>query len=71
MSIDASAMPWWGWLLCGVGGGIVAVIASRIVHITKDGKLAIAWWLFSILTGLGGLIAFVVGLIGCVKWAWS
>jgi hypothetical protein len=64
-------MPWWGWLLCGGGGGIAALIASRIVDITENGMLAIAWWLVSMLAGIGGLVSFVVGLVGFAKWAWS
>jgi hypothetical protein len=70
MPVDASAMPWWGWLLCGGGGGIIALIASRIVDITKNGMLAIAWWLLSMLAGLGGLVSFVVGVVGFTKWVW-
>jgi hypothetical protein len=71
MPLDASAIPWWGWLLCGGGSGIIALIASRIVDITKNGMLAIAWWLVSMLAGLGGLVSFVVGVVGFAKWVWS
>ena len=71
MPIDTSTTPWWEWLLCGAGGGIAALIASRIVDITENGMLAIAWWLVSLLAGLGGLVSFVVGLVGFAKWVWS
>jgi hypothetical protein len=71
MLINASALPWWGCLLCGVGAGIAALTAFRIVDITEDGAWAMAWWLVGIVAGLGGLISFALGLVRFAKWAWS
>jgi hypothetical protein len=71
MSIEIAGMPWWGWLLCGAGGGIGTLMTSRIVRNTKDGKWAFTYWLVSILAGIGGFICFVIGLVGLTKWALS
>ena len=71
MPIDPSALPWWGWLVCGVGGGMATLITSRIAAATKDGMWAMVWWLAGIMTGLVGIISFVIGVVRFAKWAWS
>jgi hypothetical protein len=70
MLISQAPLPWWGWLLCGMGGGIAALTASKIVDITEDGAWAMAWWLVGIMAGLGGCISFVIGLVRFAKWVW-
>lgn len=62
MPIDLS-LAWWEWLLCGVGGGIVSRIGFRITRITSNGARALAWWFASIVVGLVGLVAFIVGIV--------
>jgi hypothetical protein len=71
MPVDPSPLPWWEWLLWGLGGGIGAMIASGIVNKTKDGAWAMAWWVTAIIAGAGGVISFVIGLVRFAQWAWK
>jgi hypothetical protein len=71
MPVDSSALPWWGWLLSGVGCGIASLAASRTVDNTENGAWAMAWWLVGIIAGLGSLISFAIGVFRFAKWAWS
>jgi hypothetical protein len=74
MPIDPSALPWWGWLLCGVVGIVIAVVAALYGFIADDSKNrwdGVFWRVFGALAGFGGIIALAIGLIRFVKWAWS
>ncbi len=71
--ISPSDLPWWGWLLCGIVGIAVALF-SAISADTEDYFGAWTWLLcclIALVTGLGGLLAFAVGLIRFVKWVWG
>ena len=67
MPIDPSFLPWWGWLLCGVVGMAIAAVAALMT----TGRAWFLAWLIGMVAGLGGFIAFAVGLIRFVRWAWS
>jgi|HubBroStandDraft_4_1064222.scaffolds.fasta_scaffold3657226_1 hypothetical protein len=67
MPIRPSDLPWWGWLLCAVGAGIVSVVCY-MSHEEGDG----GWMAFvvSIVGAVATLLLFVIGLVRFVKWAW-
>jgi hypothetical protein len=70
MPIGPSPLSWGGWLLWSVGGGMGAMIASRIVHKTKNGAWALAWWFIAVMAGIGGVVCFVIGLVRFAQWVW-
>ena len=68
MPISPSDLPWWGWLLCAVGAGIVSVVCY-VLHEESDGG-----WL-TLVVGIVGVVATFVsaalGIVRFVKWAWA
>ena len=75
MPVDPTALPWWGWLLCGVVGVVIALIAAFYASAADfaDFHHAADWtvWFVGMVAGLSGLIAFAIGLVRFVKWAWG
>jgi hypothetical protein len=72
MLIDPSVLPWWGWLLCGVVGILVAALAGFLTDTAGDTKTGV-WlaWLIGVVAGLGGFVAFAIGIVRFAKWAWG
>jgi hypothetical protein len=64
-----SVLPWWGWMLCGVGGIAIVALTTFLVDFL-EGATAIAVWLIGVLAGLAGVISFVIGIVRFLKWAW-
>ncbi len=74
MPIDPSALPWWGWLICGVVGIVIALVSGLLASdadITEKKSDWAFWWFVGMVAGLGGAVAFAIGIIRFVKWAWS
>ena len=69
--IDPSTLPWWGWLLCGLVGVVVAAFASFIADCAENESWGCLPWSVSLVAGLGGLIAPAIGLVRLAKWAWG
>ncbi|HTA24723.1 MAG TPA: hypothetical protein VK763_14420 [Terriglobales bacterium] len=63
------ALPWWGWLLCGAGGLVLAAISIYLVDFIDNGARAILVWLVGVAAALGALVSFVIAIIRFVKWA--
>jgi hypothetical protein len=66
MSISASSLPWWGWLLCSLGAFIVGGIAH--VFTKKTGCLNV---FVAVLAGLIGIVTGITGLIVLVRSVWK
>jgi hypothetical protein len=74
MPIDPSALPWWGWLLCGVVCIVIALVATLYGSAADDSGNrwdGVFWRVVGALAGFGGIIALAIGLIRFVKWAWG
>lgn len=65
--MSPSDLPWWGWLLCAAGGGIVCAV-SYVVH--DDGKVRISD-IIGFLSGAAGALCAFIGIIRFVKWVWN
>ena len=63
-----SDLPWWGWMLCGVGGFIVAALAIGLSDDSDGGCLA---KLFGFIVGLASLVCGAIGIIRFIKWVWG
>lgn len=75
MPISPSDLPWWGWILCAIGAGIVALITGIFASVKFEGNeidgagcLSV---LVAIVSGLGALGMGVMGIILFVKWVWT
>jgi len=65
--ISPSDLPWWGWLLCSLGAGVISWIAIEVSE-SKNGCLAA---LAAFVSGLIAVITGVMGVILFVKWVWT
>ena len=63
-----SDLPWWGWMLCGIGGFIVAALAISLSDDSDAGCLA---KLFGFIVGLASLVCGAIGIIRFIKWVWG
>jgi hypothetical protein len=68
--LHPSDLPWWGWLLCGGGGILVALIAAVMTDRIPARNWLLVWFV-GMAAKLTGLIAFAIGIIRFVKWAWT
>jgi len=66
--MSPSDLPFWGWLLVGVGCAFVSAIAWASIDNTKNGCLPI---LIQWISGFCAFVAFVIGFIRFIKWVWA
>jgi hypothetical protein len=68
MPISPSDLPWWGWLLCAIGAGILSGF-SYVLYEESDG----GWMVFvvSIVSGIATVPLAILGIVRFVKWAWT
>lgn len=59
MSISASDLPWWGWLLCAAVAGIVAKIG---IVVANDTRLDKEKWAQQSVATICGFVAFWVAV---------
>jgi hypothetical protein len=63
-------MEWWGWLLVSVAAWALCILAGVIAG--ADHWLPkVGCGLVAVLSGVIALLAFVIGIVRLVKWAWG
>jgi hypothetical protein len=67
--LGASALPWWGWLLCaaviaGIGWAVLAA-ASESPNTNDFGPHVLM-----VIFGLPAAFCFLVGIVRMIKWIW-
>jgi hypothetical protein len=71
MPFSPSDLPWWGWLLCSIGTGIVCLWFIALVGSNDSAFRRGFMGLVIFLSGLTALITGLMGLIRFIKWVWS
>ncbi len=66
-SMTPADLPWWGWLLCAVGAGVLGAALTSLAN-KENGCLATV---IRNLAFIGALILFVIGIIRFIKWVWA
>jgi hypothetical protein len=67
LPISPSDLPWWGWLFCATGAGIICAVSKWIAD-DYDSCLA---ELVAIVSGLAALVLAIIGIVGFIKWIWE
>jgi hypothetical protein len=70
MAINLYALPWWGWIACGVGGIAVWALTAFLVDFL-EGVASIVVWLIGVFAAFAGAISIVIGVVHGLKWAWT
>jgi hypothetical protein len=65
--ISPSDLPWWGWLFCAVGAGIIGVIAV-LINETYDNFATVT---LIVVSWIAAAILLLVAIIRFVKWVWA
>lgn len=68
MPFSPSDLPWWGWLLCAGGAGLVCFFSATYASSEKGGCLS---GVIAFISGFAGLICGVIGIVRFVKWIWE
>jgi hypothetical protein len=58
---DPNLLPWWGWLLCSAGAGIVALVSGALTDEAGD-----AGCLVSAGGVMAGLVSLLTGATGVI-----
>jgi len=71
--ISPSDLPWWGWLLCSLGTGLVAFHASALSEdsSSKGGFGYATGIAVGLILGLISLLCGIIGIVRLVKWIWQ
>lgn len=69
--MNTSTLPWWGWILLGIGAGLVRFITATVYEDKKaDTKISNSVATISSISILVAGFSTLVGLILFVKWVW-
>jgi hypothetical protein len=63
-----SDLPWWGWLLCAFGAGIISIIAFAFSEKKGAGCMGYS---VGVVGMVAGFLCGIIGLIRLVKWIWE
>ena len=67
--MSPSDIPWWGWLLCSIGAGLVALLIA-LVSSTREKKFYFSIVMYYVF-GISAVVCGIIGIIRFVKWAWG
>jgi hypothetical protein len=69
MPISPSDLPWWGWIICAVVLGGVALFAYIYAEESLEGgRHAMS---LSFLAGLAASLCDLIGIVRLIKWVWT
>jgi hypothetical protein len=67
--MNPSDLPWWGWLIGAIGGGILAaIIGSLGSRNDRYDWISVPLFFAVILATIG---CFAIGIIRFIKWVWA
>jgi hypothetical protein len=66
--INPSDLPWWGWILCGLGFAVFGWIAGKRGEESDSEFLGL---IVSILLYMMAAVCAVIGIARFVKWNWT
>jgi len=67
--MNPADLPWWGWLLCALGAGFVALMIAAYSS-TREKTLYFSIVMYYIF-GLAAVVCGIIGAIRFVKWVWG
>jgi len=64
--MSPSDLPWWGWLLCAFGAGLVALLIA-LFSSTREKKVYFGIVMYCVF-GMFAVACGIMGIIRFVKW---
>ena len=71
MPFSPSDFEWWQWFLFGIGAFLICLVMLAFMEKAKNGGAGCLLITVGIVTGLGGTLCWIIGIIRLIKWIWE